>query len=383
MIHPASALHLVCASFRNSISRRLKMKARMLVSILKRLRIFFLVLVFVAASGLLYSQTKDPYKVFNSYLAMARKGIAYDGSPLKGKVVGFANALGVLPFCALVENGIKEQLALAGLDLNNGWISMDNQYNPAIALQNADTMLSRQPDIFIEFQLDVKTNYIVAAMFSEANIPVVAVDVAIPGAHLAGTNNYTVAVMAGHTMARLIREKWGGWDAVDLVIIMNASIHTEHLMLRTEGVTDALAEEFGIDSKKDPKIVRGQGGIAQLDQAKAAMDEVLAAHPKAVKIAVTAINEQIMAGCIAAMKEAGRWNPDNKIIVTMGVDQLGQSLIRDGLSDAGIAFFPEYYGEYIVPVVAAILTGNPAPPAVFVRNEVITRDNIDSWYPKQ
>jgi ABC-type sugar transport system substrate-binding protein len=67
----------------------------------------------------------------------------------------------------------------------------------------------------------------------------------------------------------------------------------------------------------------------------------------------------------------------------MGVDQLGQSLIRDGLSDAGVAFFPEYYGEYIVPAVAAMLTRNPVPPGIFVQNEVITKTNIDNWYPKQ
>jgi ribose transport system substrate-binding protein len=297
--------------------------------------------------------------------------------------VGFANALGVLPFCTLVENGIKKQLALAGCDLNKGWISMDNQYNPLVALQNADAMLSLQPDIFIEYQLDVKTNYIVAVKFGEVGIPVVAIDVAIPGAPLCGTNNYTIAVMAGHTMAELIKEKWGGWEAVDLVVIMNASSSSEHPMLRSEGVADALAEEFGIDSKQDPKIVRGQSGFVQLDQARAAMDEVLAAHPEAVKIAVTSFNEQIMAGCIAAMKEAGRWDPGNKIIVTMGVDQLGQSLIRDSLSDAGVAFLPEQYGEYIVPAVAAILTGHSVPHAIFVQNEVITRDNIDRWYPKQ
>jgi ribose transport system substrate-binding protein len=321
---------------------------------------------------LLYAQVKDPYKVFNNYLAMAKKGVAYSGAPLKGKVVGFANALGILPFCNLVENGIKKQLALAGLDLNQGWISMDNQFNPVIALQNVDTMLSRQPDIFIEYQLDVKTNYIVAAKFGEAKIPVVAIDVAILGAPLGGTNNYTVAVMAGHTIAKLIKEKWGGWEAVDLVVIMTLSISTEHNMLRSEGVADALAVEFGIDSMQDPKIVRGRGGL-----------NVLAAHPEAVNIAVTSFNEQIMAGCIAAMKDAGRWDPDNRIIVTMGVDQLGQSLIRDGLSDAGVAFLPEYYGEYIVPAVAAMLTGNPVPPAIFVQNEVITRDNIERWYPKQ
>ncbi len=62
---------------------------------------------------------------------------------------------------------------------------------------------------------------------------------------------------------------------------------------------------------------------------------------------------------------------------------MGQALIRRGLSDAGVAFLPERYGEYIVPAIAAVLTGNAAPPASFVKNEVITRENIDSYYPEQ
>ena len=77
---------------------------------MKSVKVFFLAVAFVAASGLLYAQTKDPYKVFNDYQVMAKKGVTYAGAPLKGKVVGFANALGSLPFCVLVENSIKKQL---------------------------------------------------------------------------------------------------------------------------------------------------------------------------------------------------------------------------------------------------------------------------------
>ena len=98
---------------------------------------------------------------------------------------------------------------------------------------------------------------------------------------------------------------------------------------------------------------------------------------------MTSINEQTMMGVVAAMEGAGVWDLDNKIVITLGVDELGQTMIRDGLSDAGIAFFPEHYGEYVIPAVAAILTGNAVPPDIFVDNEVITKANIDKWYPKK
>jgi ribose transport system substrate-binding protein len=347
---------------------------------MKRGKILFIVLALIAVAGMAFAA--DPYKVFNDYRAMAKAGKAYTGAPLKGKVIGFANIFGTLPFCISVENNIKEHLKRAGVDMSKGWITMDNQYDSVLGLKNADIMLSKKPNFFIEFQADSKVNNIVAAKFGAAKIPLLAIDVPIPGSPFMGVDNWKVALMGGHAMAKLIKEKWGGWDGVDMVALGQMPAGGEVVMLRSEGFAQALSEEFGI-ATNDPKIVRFDGGMGQTEQAKAAMDDVLAAHPDAVKIAVTSINEQTMAGIIAAMQGAGRWDPENKIVVTLGVDELGQSQLRDGLSDAGIAFFPERYGEYVVPAVCATLAGAPVPAYIFVENEVITLKNIDKWYPKK
>lgn len=347
---------------------------------MKRGKILFLVMAFIAVAGFAFAA--DPYAVFNKYRDMAKSGKPYAGAPLKGKVIGFANIFGTLPFCISVENNIKDHLKLAGVDINRGWISMDNQYDSVLGLKNADIMLSKKPHFFIEFQADAKVNNIVAAKFGAAKIPLLAIDVPIPGSPFMGVDNYKVALMGGRAMAKLIKEKWGGWDGVDMVALGQMPAGGDVTMLRSEGFADALAEEFGIDPKKDPKIVRFDGGMGQTEQAKAAMDDVLAAHPDAVKIAVTSINEQTMAGIIAAMQGAGRWDPADKIVITLGVDELGQSQLRDGLSDAGIAFFPERYGEYVVPAVCATLAGAPVPPYIFVENVVITKANIDKYYKK-
>jgi ribose transport system substrate-binding protein len=321
------------------------------------------------------------YPLFEKYREAAKKGEAYPGEPLKGKVIGFANIFATQPFCISVENDIKKQLQLAGGNLGTGWISMDNQYDSVIGLKNADIMLSKKPNFFIEFQSDAKVNNIVAAKFTAANIPLLAIDVPVPGAPFMGVNNWKVALMGGHYMGKLIKEQWGGWDQVDMVVLLQMPAGGDVTMLRSEGFAAALAEDFGPDVEK--KIVRADGGMGQTEQAKAAMDDVLAAHPKAKRIALTSINEQTMAGAIASLQGAGRWDPADLIVITLGVDELGQSQIRDGLSDAGIAFFPERYGEYVIPAVAAILQGEAVPPWIYVENEVITKDNIDKYYPKK
>jgi len=327
-----------------------------------------------------YTAETGMYPLFEKYREYAKRYEPYPGQPGKGKKLGFANIYATLPFCIAVENNIIEQAKLAGF-AREDMIIMDNQYDSVIGLKNADIMLSKRPDFFIEFQADAKVNNIVAQKFGAAGIPLLAIDVPVPGAPFMGVNNWKVAIMGGKHMAKLIREQWGGWDAVDMVVLLQMPAGGDVTMLRSEGFAAALAEEFGPDVEK--KIVRADGGMGQSEQAKAAMDDVLAAHPNAKKIALTSINEQTMAGAIASLQTAGRWDADDTIIITLGCDELGQSQLREGLTDAAIAFFPEKYGEYVIPAVCAILQGEPVPPYIYVENEVITRENIDQYYPKK
>jgi len=326
-----------------------------------------------------YAEEAGMYPLFEKYREYAKNEEPYPGQPGEGKKLGFANIFATQPFCISVENNIIEQAKLAGF-AEDDMIIMDNQYDSVIGLKNADIMLSKRPDFFIEFQADSKVNNIVAQKFTAAGIPLLAIDVPVPGAPFMGVNNWQAAVMAGKHAAKLVREEWGGWDSVDLCVLLQMPAGGEVTMLRSEGFAAALVDEFGDDA--EDKIVRTDGGMGQSEQAKAAMDDVLAAHPEAEMMVITSINEQTMAGVIASLQTAGRWDAENTIIVTQGCDELGQSQIRDGLTDGSIAYFPEKYGEYVIPAVCSILEGEPVPPYIYVENVVITQDNINEYYPQ-
>jgi ribose transport system substrate-binding protein len=180
-------------------------------------------------------------------------------------------------------------------------------------------------------------------------------------------------------MAQLIKHKWGGWGGVDMVVLLQNPAGGETTMLRSEGFASALVEEFG--HEVEGKIIRVDGGMGGPEEAQAAMTTILESHPQAQRIAVTSINEESMQGAITALQESERWKPDDLIVITLGVDDLGKHQIREGLSDAGVAFFPEKYGEYLIPAACAILQGAPVPSHMYVENEIITRANIDQFYP--
>ena len=331
-------------------------------------------------SGPQSNQGGPAYAVYEHYREYAQANQPYPRSPGKRKKLGFANIFKAQPFSIEVEQNIRQQAQLAGFE-ETALVILDNCYDPELGLKNAELMLAAKPDVFIEYQADIKVNNIVAAKFSSAGIPLIAVDVPIPGAPFMGVNNWQVATLGGQHMAHLINAKWGGWPAVDLVVLLQNPEGGDVTMLRSEGFAAALAETFG--ETVEAKIVRVDGGMGQSAQAQAAMQQVLAAHPAARKIAVTSLNEETMAGVITALQQAGRWQRENLIVITLGMDDLGKAQIREGLSDAGVAFFPEKYGEYLLPAACALLEGAPIPSHLYIENKIITRANIDQFYPLQ
>ena len=319
------------------------------------------------------------YAVYEHYREAARLNMPYPKSPGQGKKLGVAMVFKEQPFNREIEQNIRHQAELAGFDASN-LLFLDNHYDPEIGLKNAEFILFSHPNLFIEYQADVKVNHIIAAKFQDAGIPILAVDIPVPGAPFVGVNNWQAATMGGAHLAKLITERWGGWNAVDLIALLQNPAGGDVTMLRSEGFAAALIDAFG--SAAEEKIVRVDGGLGRLEEGKIAMKQVLADFPAAKRIAVTSVNEETMAGVIQAMQEAGRWNPADALIITLGVDDLGKSQIRDGLSNAGVAFFPEKYGEYLLPAACAIIEGAPVPSHIYVENHIITPDTIEQFYPQ-
>jgi ribose transport system substrate-binding protein len=331
----------------------------------------------------IFASAQSPYAAYEMFRKSAESLKPYPGQPGKGKTLGFANIMGTATFCQDVEKSIVEQAKLAGFAAKDIYI-LDNRYDAVVGLKNADVMLAKHPDVFVEFQIDASVNNIVAQKFGKAGIPVIAVDGPVPGAPFMGVNNWQAGVVGGEWAVNYIKKKWGSLDKVDLVIIGELLIAGETPKMRTHSFAYTIAQAFGIaDWQKDPKFVRMDTGHDTTEEAKEAMTNLLPRYPNAKIIVMITQNDETMAGAISAMEMAGRWNADNTLVVAHGCDALGQDLVRQGKIDGDIAYFPEHYGWYIVPAVAAILQGKPVPSHMFVDNAVITKENIDKYYPKK
>jgi len=317
------------------------------------------------------------YKTLN---AAAQKKEQYPGEPGKGKKIGFANFSSSFPFCASVQASIEEQAALAGFAKEDVFI-MDNQFDATIALQNADIMLTKNPDVFVEFQIDAKVNAIIGKKFTDAGIGLLAVDVPIPGATFIGVDNFGSSYNVGLWLIDQIDKKYGGIDNVDLIIVGSAPKAGEVVYLRSIGTVTAFQDKYGKELTDKKLLIIENGSTAE--DSKPVVAAVLADHPNAKKIVFSFLNDQTATGGIAAIEAVGNLNRDDLLIVSTGADESGQELLRNGKIDGDYAYFPERYGEIIVPAACALILGQSIPPDIYVTNEMITKENIDEWYPKK
>ena len=343
---------------------------------IKLLASLFFVFLCMSTMGIIYG---GEYPAYEQFLKEAFAGKPYSGQPGKGKKIAFANIVNGSGFCDSVEASVIEHAMLAGF-AREDIIIVNNQYNAVIGLKNSDIVLAKRPDVFIEFQFDAKVNNIVARKFKRAGIPIVAIDVPVPGAPFMGADNFGAAYMGGKTMAEMIKSKLGGIDKVDKIILLQFPTGGSATMMRSEGFVPALEEAFGVDVVAS-KLIKTDGGTGGTESAKKAMDDVLAANPDAKVWAGTAINHESIAGMIAAFEAAGRYDNSKVVFIGMGAGPLGQSQIRDNSVDGSVAFYPERYGQWAVPAAVARMIGKPVPPYIFPYHITITKANIDSVYP--
>lgn len=315
---------------------------------------------------------------FDEYLAAAKEKKEYPGKPGEGLKLGFANLIKGVSFTELVERGIIENAKLAGFADGDVFV-VDNQFDPAISVKNADIMISKGVNAFIEFQLDAKVNAIIGAKCKEAGIPILGVDIPVPGGIFTGVDNWGTSYDNGKFLAKELVKKYGSIDDVDLIILASQPVCGEVVMLRTFGAQQALEEEFGTDVLKDKLIIVDCGASAE--EAEAGLLPVLADHPDAKNIVIHTVDGMQGVGVRSAL-DTYNITPETTFIMSNGLDETDQEYLRKGYINACRAYFPENYGNVIVPAAVAAAKHIYVPPEVYVETLIVTLETLNDYYPE-
>jgi ribose transport system substrate-binding protein len=290
-----------------------------------------------------------------------------------GYKIGFANLTERMPFALQVRLGLEQA---AAAEKNIELLIRDNDLDRRRALDNVDWFVAHDIDLAIEYQIDAAAGNIIMDRFRQAKIPVIAVDIPLPGALFFGADNYRAGYLAGEGLGRWIREHWGG--SVDLLLGLLDARAGGTPAARLQGGRDGLEAVLGpIPSER----VMTLPCPTLMHEAEAMMREQLASLPDTARIAILAPNDDAALGALAAFEAAGRL--DRVAAVGQNADRLGRAAFqRTGFPFIGsTSYAPEHYGTRLIDVALKILRGEPVPPAVYIDHVFITPENVTAHYP--
>ena len=287
--------------------------------------------------------------------------------------VGFGNMTEKMIFCQQVRRNLE---GAARKFPNIELLVRDNDLDPQKALENAEWFVANHVDLAVEFQIDAAAGNVIMDRFNRAGIPVIAVDIPMPGATFFGADNYRAGFMAGEALGRWIKDNWEG--QLTLLLKLVATRVGPMGGARLQGLQDGVESIIGGLDTSQVIVIETP---VLLDESKTAIAELLPSLLAQARIGIVGINDEAVIGALAAFEQAGRLH--QVVGVGQNADRMGRAAVRrPAFPFIGTTrYAPEDYGEQLLQLTLQILRGEAVPPAVYNQHVFITRNNIDDYYP--
>ena len=286
--------------------------------------------------------------------------------------IGFNNYSDSHEFCYKVHDGIKEAAEKAGVEL----VYAEAQMDASKVMSNLENFVIQGVDAIFEFNWlpEVTANF--ASKYPD--LVVVAGDVKADGAYYFGANNLEAGKVLGRYLAEKVKEEWGG--TVNAVAICYYQAGGEELNKRMGGIIQGFEETYP-EFPEDKVFWFDNNGDAL--KSKQIVTDFLSANPDTSNIVIATNNDEGGVGALSAVETAGR--SDDVFIISHGGDTPFQENIRAGKGDVwigSVAYTPELYGKYLIPWMVDILEGKDVPDSMNPEHFVLTKNNIDEYYPQ-
>jgi ribose transport system substrate-binding protein len=268
---------------------------------------------------------------------------------------------------------VESSLLRAADSIQVELIVVDNRYDPKIALRNADHLIREEVDLVIEFQTDEAVAPAIAKKFLEAAIPIIAIDIPHPGATYFGANNYEAGLLGGRHLGRCANKEWQG--NVDEILMLEIRRAGSVPQTRIQGMITGLHETV-----RTRAPIFNMDGDGQFGRSLECVRRHLRGS-RAKRILVGAATDPSALGALRAFQEAGRTH--ECAIIGHNAEPEGRRELRDAKTRliGSVAYFPEKYGAQVMRLALDILEKKPTPPAVFIKHQLVTAENVDHFYP--
>jgi len=305
--------------------------------------------------------------VHRGYLAQTQDGLYRIVSRPRKIRFGFGSESSEMPFSVDVTKSLKAAAASAGVDL----LVLDNRYDAAAALENADEFVKQRVDLVIEFQIDEHVAPMIADKVHGAGIPLIAVDIPHPHATFFGVDNYRVGFEAGQFLAQHAKSVWGG--NVNWVIGLGI---TEAGPLVQSRITGAFAGVRSEISQLGDEVFLSIDGEGLHDKSYRLIRDFLRKHPSDKGILIAAATDTSALGALKAVRELRRQNH---------VAIVGQDCIEEALQEMSVTGTPligsvshgaSSYGPRLIHLGLALLKGETIAPYNYVEHKLIKASSL-------
>jgi ribose transport system substrate-binding protein len=305
--------------------------------------------------------------VHRGYLAQTKDGMYRQVARPKKLRFGFGGQSSEMPFSEAVTASLKEAAAAVGVEL----VILDNKYDAATALKNAEEFVRSQVDVVIEFQVEQAVAPIIADKIAGANIPFIAVDIPHPHATYFGADNYRVGLVAGNLLADYALNKWGG--KVNWVLGLDLTEAGPMVQSRITGAFEGVRVK--LPDTPVESFVRIDGRGLREKSYKVTLD-FLNRHPKDRGILIAAANDTSALGAIKAIRELKR----EKQVVVVGQDCLPEMIAEMSVPGSpaigSVSHEVQQYGPRLIELGLALLRGDTVAAYNYIEEKVMTQASL-------
>ncbi|MBS1855278.1 MAG: substrate-binding domain-containing protein [Acidobacteria bacterium] len=251
----------------------------------------------------------------------------------------------------------------------------DNRFNREVALRNIDAMVRKRVDVAIVFTTIEAIARTISERLRSAGIPLIAVEMPLPGAPYYGANNYGAGWTAGQALGRWARRQWK--SRVERVVLIELPEAGPLPEMRMTGALEGIRDV--IPGIRDSQVVR-LDGRNDFAHSRRAVREWLSTAP-AGNCLVAAINDPGALGAIAAFRQAkheGEYavaGQNATLAARLEMRRPGSPLI------GSVAYHPERYGAELTRMAIHLAQHRLVPDAVYAQHCFVGPRNVDRLFP--
>lgn len=305
--------------------------------------------------------------VHRGYLAKTSEG-AYRHVARPSKLTfGFGSQSEELQFSNEVKKSLVAAAASAGVNL----VILDNKYDGATAVHNAETFVEKRVDLVIEFQVEHEVAAIIGDRIAAAEIPFIAIDIPHPNATFFGVDNYRVGMAAGDLLVSYATDVWGG--KVEAVLGLDLPEAGQLVQGRILGAFEAIRAQWPELPQEAYARMDGRGLRERSDRLVTAY---LEKNAKLRQILIAAATD---ASALGAIDAARRLKRERHLAIA------GQDCIPDAVTEmkrrtspmvGSVSHEPASYGPALISLGMALLRGQTVAPYNYVNHRVVTRASL-------